>query len=306
VRIRSLVLGLGVAVAAAAPPAWAGGCPGTPGNAHAFLSLDGAPANRCPAEPIVRWTDPQVVFECGFFLDPDKQIDCGGSAQSCVDLCNAAAADWNDDIAGHFDLVPAGPGTPVNFCDDEDGRTSVSGGTQDCQGAAFGSNVLAVALRLSFVSGPNAGKMLDSDITVNQAFSFAPGRFRATVAHEFGHVIGLDHPNQCPVAQDFNVLMRSASQFSSADPCFVLGPTGDDVSGALRIYPASNAECGDADGDGQITDVDAVQVLRHAASLSSVCSLAICDVNGDGDVSDVDGVNVLRAAASLPANISCN
>ena len=38
-------------------------------------------------------------------------------------------------------------------------------------------------------------------------------------AHEFGHVLGLSHPDQCNA--DFNVLMRSSSKFFSQDPCFV-------------------------------------------------------------------------------------
>jgi hypothetical protein len=63
--------------------------------------------------------------------------------------------------------------------------------------------------------------------------------------------------------------------------------------------------CGDPDGDGNITDVDGVNVLRAAASLSSSCTLPTCDVNADGVINDVDGVNVLRAAAELPATLDC-
>jgi len=63
--------------------------------------------------------------------------------------------------------------------------------------------------------------------------------------------------------------------------------------------------CGDPDGDGNITDVDGVNALRAAASLSSNCTLPTCDVNADGVINDVDGVNLLRAAAQLPATLNC-
>jgi len=55
----------------------------------------------------------------------------------------------------------------------------------------------------------------------------------------------------------------------------------------------------DVDGDGLVSDVDGVNVLRAAALLSSACTLARCDTDGDGAITDVDGVNTLRAAAGL-------
>jgi Dockerin type I domain len=299
-RALPLAAVLVLATAATASPQV---CPMTPGNAFAFLAVDPSPASRCPAQPVVHWADASVVYQCNFFLDPDKQIDCSGNPQTCVARCDAAVAEWNQDLTGRFRFVPADAAMPVEFCNEQDGRTSVGGSTQFCDGTAFGSNVLAVALRVNFVSGPMAGELVDTDIVVNQAFAFSRDRFQATLGHEFGHVLGLDHPNQCGL--DFNVLMRSASLFDSTNPCFVLTPTGDDVAGARRIYPQMLVVCGDANLDGVVNDVDGVQVLRAAASLASTCTLASCDVNGDGKIDDVDGVNVLRAAASLPSSNNC-
>ncbi len=54
-----------------------------------------------------------------------------------------------------------------------------------------------------------------------------------------------------------------------------------------------------------MTDIDAVQVLRAAAVLSSGCTLGVCDVDGDGAITDIDGVNVLRGAAGLPFTSRC-
>jgi Bacterial Ig-like domain (group 2) len=71
------------------------------------------------------------------------------------------------------------------------------------------------------------------------------------------------------------------------------------VSGACS-RAAAQVLC-DADGDGQVTDVDGVNALRAAAALSSLCTLATCDADGDGVVTDADAVDALRAAARLPS-----
>ncbi len=277
-------------------------CPSTPGNAYSFLAVDGEDESKCPVFPVVHWVDPNIVYECDFLLEAGRGVACGGTPATCASLCRDAANAWNAGLAGHFRFLDATASTPVQFCG-EDGRTSISGGTTDCSGGAFGSNVLAVALRVNFVP---TGELVDSDITINQnpgAFVFTPARFQATLGHEFGHTIGLDHPNQC--GQNVNVLMRSASMFSELDPCFVREPTVDDLNGALVIYPDAVTLCGDADGSGGITDADAFQALRSAAGLSSSCSVETCDMNGDFVLDDVDAVNVFRAAAGQSFNNNC-
>lgn len=63
--------------------------------------------------------------------------------------------------------------------------------------------------------------------------------------------------------------------------------------------------CGDADGNGSVTNADGVQTLRAAAGLSSVCTVDICDMNGNGNVTVSDGVQVLRASVGLSAESRC-
>ncbi len=63
--------------------------------------------------------------------------------------------------------------------------------------------------------------------------------------------------------------------------------------------------CGDADGDGRATVSDAVNILRVAASLPSVCPLSRCDFNSSGAIDVTDGINVLRVAADLPTITGC-
>lgn len=280
------------------------------GSAFSFLRLS-ADSQPCPVSPLVRWADPEVVFECGFFGDPGHAVACGGAPADCVGICRETAATWNDDLTGRFSFVPATGATPVEFCNPDDGRTSIGGSGTICDGSAFGPNVLAVTLRINFVP---SGQLVDADITVNQAFDEYFGRsaanLRATVAHELGHVVGLDHPDQC--GRNFNVLMRSASLFASSSACFVERPTADDLNGARMIYALTGptpvptpALCGDADSDGRITTGDGTLVLRAAAGLSSSCTLAVCDVDGSGAITVTDGVNVLRAAAGLSFSDAC-
>ena len=71
--------------------------------------------------------------------------------------------------------------------------------------------------------GARRGALIDSDITLNNGFDFSSALFRATVAHELGHVLGLDHPDPC--GRDALVLMRSVFTLPPSDPCFVGDPT---------------------------------------------------------------------------------
>ena len=300
---------LAISASVTSSPGVAGAaCKALPGDAFAFLPVN----QHCPATPIVRWVNPSVVFDCSFFADGMHGAPCGEDAAGCVDLCRAAAATWNTDLVGRFQFIPADTSTPVGFCTSggavTDGRTSIGGSATICDGSAFGQNVIAVTLRQTRIDGSHAGELLDSDITVNNrfqnGFQFTPDLFRGVIGHELGHVLGLDHPDQC--GRDALVLMRSAFTLPSTHPCFVSEPTADDILGATMIYALVGPNlCGDADASGTVTVTDGVQVLRAAAGLSSTCTLARCDIDGSGEVTVTDGVGVLRRAAGLSAANAC-
>ncbi len=288
-------------------------CPMPPGDAFAFLSLGSV---NCPATPLVHWATPEVVFDCRFFADGAHETACGETTTAaCVQHCREAAATWNDDLSGRFRYVEADAAHPVAFCDSGDGRTSIGGSTQFCGGQAFGSNVVAVTIRSTFTSGPQRGEQQDADVVLNPKFNdlFTPTLFRAVIEHELGHVLGLDHPDQC--GRDANVLMRSAFKFASDDPCFVNAPTADDLNGATMIYPLLNPAptptpapvCGDVDGNGVVTFSDATAVLASAVDLPSGCDTVPnrCDVDGGDGIDVVDAANVERGAFGLPAADAC-
>lgn len=295
--VALLALGAGAAGAQCDPP---------PGDAFAFLSLGD---QRCPATPLVHWAIPEVTYDCGFFADGTHEVDCGAaSAADCAARCREAAATWNTDLAGRFRFVEPDAATPVTFCDSADGRTSIGAASEFCGGSSFGSNIIAVTLRVTITSGAHAGEQQDADIVVNTAFgdTFTPGLFRSVLEHELGHVLGLDHPDQC--GRDANVLMRSALRFAEGDPCFVGAPTADDLNGALRIYPAVAAPvCGDADANGTVTTTDVASVLEAAIGLAGVCdaNAGRCDTDAAGGIDVIDAANVQRLVSGLPFADGC-
>lgn len=305
---RAAALTLSLLVALVAPAVAGTQCPSVPGNTFAFINPG---ANDCPVNPGVRWANAGVVYDCSYLGDADKLIDCAGDPATCINLCRASANIWNTGLPGRFTFVEATDS--ADFCDDGDGRVSVGGTSTLCDGSAYGARTLAVTLSIFFSSGPQSGNLIDANITINQDiknFVYTQAEFQATLAHEFGHVLGLAHPDQC--GDDFNVLMRSSALFDSDDDCFVLDPTEADLNGGARIYPVINPVptptpglCGDADLNGTISVTDGVHTLRAAADLPSNCTLARCDVDGNGTISVSDGVNVLRGAAGLSFTAAC-
>ncbi|HEY2615293.1 MAG TPA: matrixin family metalloprotease, partial [Chthoniobacterales bacterium] len=113
-----------------------------------------------------------------------------------------------------------------------DGDTSVSL-SDTVYGDTFGSGVLAVTLT---TYGPGS-PMLEADTIFNSAITFDSYRgplqsavdFHRVALHEFGHVIGLDHPDQATPKQNVAAIMNSMiSDIDSLQP--------DDIAGARSLY----------------------------------------------------------------------
>jgi hypothetical protein len=59
--------------------------------------------------------------------------------------------------------------------------------------------------------------------------------------------------------------------------------------------------CGDADGSGVVTTVDALAALRSSVDLASPCDRNCdCDTNGDREMSAGDALEILSAAVGGP------
>ncbi len=112
----------------------------------------------------------------------------------------------------------------------------------DIYGEAFGSGVLAVAL-----SYRNSRNTVESDVVFNSARNWNSYRgplrsgtvdFRRVALHEFGHVLGLDHPDEATPFQNVSSVMTSSVSFIET-------LQADDITGAKSLYdtaaPGTNA-----------------------------------------------------------------
>jgi len=144
---------------------------------------------------------------------------------------------WNQHLAHlQFSWIENSPVTPAQG-DDE---MSVFFDTK-VFGMNFGSGVLAVTLLAD-----RSGNFEETDTVVNSAISWDSYRgpltppvydFHRVIMHEFGHTVGLDHPDQANPKQNVVALMNS--HVSDLDTL-----AQDDINGASAIYgtgPAYNS-----------------------------------------------------------------
>jgi len=64
------------------------------------------------------------------------------------------------------------------------------------------------------------------------------------------------------------------------------------------------AVCGDATGDGRVTAVDALRVLRSSVGTGS-CALCVCDVDSSLALTATDALTILRSAVGQAVELTC-
>ncbi|WP_414663867.1 matrixin family metalloprotease [Horticoccus sp. 23ND18S-11] len=110
----------------------------------------------------------------------------------------------------------------------------------DIFGQAFDSRTLAVTLSST---NPVTGRSIEKDVIFNSNRTWSSYRgalrsgiseFRRVALHEFGHVLGLDHPDQATPAQFVQAVMNSTiSNIETART--------DDIAGARALYDLNGA-----------------------------------------------------------------
>src|SRR5438105_5967150 len=182
-------------------------------------TLEGATWRRGTIPMMIQVGVPSFVLPDGFLSWP-------------ADAENALAQ-WNQQIgSAQFTWVEALPGTIEHS---GDYRNSVLF-SNTVFGKSFGSDVLAITL---FVS--SGSQMLEADVIFNNhdlggSGIFSSGQnvspqrdFHRVALHEFGHVLGLGHPDQANPKQTVSAIMNS--RVSSLNHL-----TADDINGARSLY----------------------------------------------------------------------
>ena len=201
-------------------------------NAHAFVrEFD----NTNPNHPIAdEWVKNRTVL-VHLSLPTDRQNFSDGSLSY-----NAIAEDalniWNEVLVHMKFAVDRGSILPASA---DDANTSVTM-SDTFYGQTFGRNVLAVTLVT-----PRDGRMIEADVVFNNATEWdsyrgpgvfnGPFDFRRVALHEFGHVVGLDHPDQASPRQTVAAIMNSiiSNSIDNLQP--------DDINGAKSIYDSGPA-----------------------------------------------------------------
>ena len=120
---------------------------------------------------------------------------------------------------------------------DTDANTSVTM-SNTIYGDTFGNGTVAVTL-----VSPRDATLVEADVIFNNAYDYDCYRgplqgglmdFRRVALHEFGHVLGLDHPDQANPKQTVSAIMNST--ISNIDSLRT-----DDINGAHTIYDSGPA-----------------------------------------------------------------
>lgn len=174
------------------------------------------------------WTETQASLNLRLGCPPDPLPNWGPCWD---DVAQNALSQWNDAGSLFRFSVQQPPDTTADPCDHSD-RVNTAAFQETVCGTDFGS---AIAVTISRGNG-STGVLIDTDVVVdsNRTWSAYPGPqqtsvldLRRVVLHEFGHVLGLGHPNQA--GQSIPTIMNSL--VSSIDDL-----QADDIAGVQAIY----------------------------------------------------------------------
>ena len=175
------------------------------------------------------WADGNIVMHLQLGRPSEALFD--GSADWAT-VAESALAEWNQHLAR------------VQFSVVRDSTATISRSNrinnvifrQDIYGQSFDARTLAVTLGSS---GGATGRTIEKDVIFNSNRNWNSYRgplrnglneFRRVALHEFGHVLGLDHPDQATPAQFVSAVMNSTITSGTENL------RADDIAGARALY----------------------------------------------------------------------
>ncbi|MDO8539120.1 MAG: matrixin family metalloprotease [Opitutaceae bacterium] len=234
----------------------------------AFALVAGVPAAHAYLTFGRTWAAGDVIMQLQLGT-PTAPLSDGSPTWDVV--AESALADWNALISrSRFVAVRASTASKA-----QGNRINNVFFTSNVYGEAFGTGVLAITL-----SYRNSRNTTESDVVFNSAKAWDSYRgvlrrnttdFRRVALHEFGHVLGLDHPDEATPPQLLDAVMNS--HVSNTENL-----TADDMGGILSLYPSSAAANGApliiAQPSSQTVQVSGNYTLNVAATGASALSYA--------------------------------
>ncbi len=192
----------------------------------------------------------------------------------CWDDAAADAAErWNS-VAARFRFFRQSPAAAVSPCAHTDGMNTVAFSSTIC-GMTFGASTLAVTIS-AFNS--TTGALGDTDVLLNASrvwstysgpFLSNPVDLHRVAVHEFGHVLGLDHPDQH--GQVVTAIMNSA--FHVGDT--LDSPQPDDIAGVNAIYPSLTLPTGVLENPPQGGFVSGISIISGWECTAGILTFTI-------------------------------
>lgn len=194
----------------------------SPAAAYVFLGSSW-PSGQIPLQLQLDATAPTSVA-----------LPLNDGATSWNALAQAAANDWNTGLVRSRFTTTTSSATTARY---GDGTSSVVF-SSSIYGSAFPSRTLAVTLVVPLDDDSDEVRSVEADVLVNRAITWnsyrgtirnTPIDLRRVLLHEFGHVLGLDHPDQATPAQAIASIMNS-----TVDSNEIL--QADDLLGITHLY----------------------------------------------------------------------